>query len=233
MQGRVYTIVPAAGSAIRMGLGYSKAYVDLAGVPLLGRTLRALLKSPFIDRITTAVRPGEEDLCRREVVDKLGLSDRVTVVAGGEERMRTVWELLVQAPDDRDLVLIHDGARPFVSEQLVHDVLTAAVNWDASLAALPATDTIKLSDDGGETVTGTLDRRKVHLAQTPQAFKKELIIAAHRRAVKEKTLFTDDASLVEAIGRSVRLVPGDPRNIKVTSLEDLELARWILEANRP
>ena len=233
MLGRVFTAVPAAGSGIRMGLGYSKAFVDLEGTPLLSRTLKALLKSPFIDHVTTAVRPDEVDLCEREVVAKAGLQDSVSVIKGGRERQQTVWNLLDAAPTDRDLVLIHDGARPLVDLPVIHDVLEAAAEWGAALAAVPLFDTIKESADGGETVNTTLDRTRFFRAQTPQAFHRDLLSTAHRRARKEGWQATDDASLIERLGSVVRIVRGDVRNIKLTTLEDLELVRWIIRSQGP
>ena len=233
MRGRVYTIVPAAGSAVRMGLGYSKAYLDVSGVPLLARTLRSLLKSRHIDSVTVAVRPDEVDLCMREVVRKYSLQDDVSVIGGGEERRHTVWELLMKIPADRDIVLIHDGGRPFVSERLIGDVLAAAAEWGAAIAAMPATDTVKISDDGGETAAGTIGREKVFLAQTPQAFHRDLILPAHKRAIKGSISATDDSSLIEETGHETRLVEGDPGNIKITTLNDLDLARWIIQKGGP
>lgn len=215
-----------------MGLGYSKAYLDISGVPLLARTLKALLESDHLDMVTTAVRPGETDLCRREIVRKYGLENRVEVVGGGETRQQTIWELLSVIPVGRDIVLIHDGARPFVKPHLINEVLSAAVQWGAAIAALPATDTVKLSGDEGETVSSTVPRETVFLVQTPQAFHRDVLIAAHRRARKENYHSTDDSSLVEWNSHRVRMVPGDSGNIKITSLEDLEHARWILESRQ-
>jgi 2-C-methyl-D-erythritol 4-phosphate cytidylyltransferase len=232
MLGRVYTIVPAAGSAIRMGLGYSKAYVDVAGKPLIARTMESLLASPFIDRLTVAVRPDEVALAGGEIVEKLGLSDRVKVIAGGEKRQQTVDKLLAAAPPERDLVLIHDGARPLVSINLIHEVLEAAAKWGAAIAAIPITDTIKESTDGGETVSGTVNRTGLFRAQTPQVFHKDIIVAAHRRALKERWEVTDDASLIEQMGHEIRIVTGEERNLKVTTLDDLELVRWIIQSDR-
>ena len=230
MRGRIHTIVPAAGSAVRMGLGYSKAYLDISGVPLLTRTLKALLNNDHLDMITAAVRPDEVDLCKREIVKKYGLEDQVTVLGGGDERQHTVWELLSVIPADRDIVLVHDGARPFVTSHLINEVLSAAVQWGAAIAAMPATDTVKLSEDGGETVSSTLSRENFYLVQTPQAFHRDVLMAAYRRARKENYQATDDSSLVEWNGHPVRIVPGDPGNIKITTLDNLEHARWILSS---
>lgn len=230
MLGRVFTAVPAAGSGIRMGLGYSKAYVDVAGRPLLTRTIQSLMASPFIDVVTCAVRTDETDLCQKEVVSRYGLDDRVVVAPGGDQRQQTVMKLLEAAPAGRDLVLIHDGARPLVSPHLIEAVLTTAATWGAAISALPVTDTVKASDDGGETVSETLDRSRMYRVQTPQAFHRDLIVAAHRRALKEGWQVTDDASMVERMGETVRLVEGDPRNLKVTTLEDLEYVRWVVES---
>ena len=213
-----------------MGLGYSKAYADVAGKPVLALTLEALLASPFIDHVTVATRPGEEDLCRREVVDRFGMSASVTVLAGGEERQQTIMNLLSAAPAERDLVLIHDGARPLVSPKIIHDTLEAAVKWGAAIAATPMIDTVKESVDGGETAARTVNRSTLYRAQTPQVFHKDLITTAHRRALKEGWEVTDDASLIEQMGHEVRLVEGDERNFKVTTLEDLELLRLIIQS---
>ena len=230
MLGRVDSVVPAGGSAIRMGLGYSKAYVDVAGKPLIARTVESLLASPFIDRLTVAVRPDEVALAGGEIVEKLGLADKVKVIAGGEKRQQTVDILLAAAPPERDLVLIHDGARPLVSEKLIHEVLEAAAKWGAAIAAIPITDTLKESTDGGETVSGTVDRTRLYRAQTPQAFHRDLIVSAHRRARKERWEVTDDASLIEQMGHEIRIVTGGARNIKTTTLDDLELVRWIVQS---
>jgi 2-C-methyl-D-erythritol 4-phosphate cytidylyltransferase len=213
-----------------MDLGYSKAYADVAGKPVLALTLEALLASPFIDQVTVAAKPGEEDLCRREVVDRFGLSGKITVIAGGEERQHTIMNLLSTAPPERDLVLIHDGARPLVSTRVIHDTLEAAVKWGAAIAATHMADTVKESLDGGETAARTVDRSTLYRAQTPQVFHKDLIATAHRRALKEGWEVTDDASLVEQMGHEVRLVEGDERNFKVTTLDDLELLRLIIQA---
>lgn len=231
MLGRVYTAIPAAGSAIRMGLGYSKAYVDIAGRPLLARTSEALLASPFIDRLTVAVRSEEVALCNGEIVEKFGFQNRIEVIGGGDERQQTVNRLLGAAPPERDLVLIHDGARPLVSKKLIQEVLEAAAEWGAAIAAIPISDTVKETADGGETVHRTLDRAKLYRAQTPQAFHRDLITSAHRRARKERWKVTDDASIMEQMGHEVRLVPGEERNIKITTLDDLELVRWIVQSS--
>jgi len=214
-----------------MGLGYSKAYVDVGGKPLLAWTIESLLKSPFIDRITVAVRPDEIAVAMREIVEKLGFQDRVDLIEGGNERQQTVDKLLAAAPPERDLILIHDGARPLVSEKLIRGVLEAAAEWNAAIAAIPITDTIKESKDGGETVSGTVDRARLYRAQTPQAFHRDIILSAHRRARKEGWDVTDDASLLEQMGHEVRIVPGEERNIKITTLDDLELVRWIVQSS--
>lgn len=230
MLGRVYTAVPSAGSAFRMGLGYSKAYVDLAGKPLIVRTVESLLKSPFVDMVTVAVKPDEVTMARMEIIEKTGHAGDVRIIGGGTERQQTVLKLLEAAPPERDIVLIHDGARPMISENLVQEVLEAAVEWGAAIAAIPVADTLKESEDGGETVLTTVSRAGLYRAQTPQAFHRDIILSAHRRARKEEWEVTDDASLVEQMGRRVRIVKGEERNMKITTLEDLELVRCIFQS---
>jgi 2-C-methyl-D-erythritol 4-phosphate cytidylyltransferase len=163
-------------------------------------------------------------------VGKLNLQDRVEIIGGGEERQQTVEKLLAAAPPERDLVLIHDAARPMISENLIREVLEAAAEWGAAIPAIPIADTIKESIDGGETVSGTVDRARLYRAQTPQAFHRDLIVSAHRRARKEKWEVTDDASIMEQMGHEVRIVAGEERNIKITTLDDLELVRWIIQS---
>jgi 2-C-methyl-D-erythritol 4-phosphate cytidylyltransferase len=228
MRGRVFTAVPAAGMGSRLGLGYSKTYVSVAGMPLLARTLCALLACPAVDRAWVAVRSDELDLCRARVLERWDLSERVTLVAGGEERQDSVAALLRLIPPERDLVLVHDGARPFPSPALVARVLETASRTGAALAVLPAVDTVKLSSDG-RTVQSTLAREGVWLAQTPQAFHRDLAVSAYKRAQKEGYRGTDDASLVEWNGHEVALVPGERDNLKVTTAEDLLLAEWVVE----
>jgi 2-C-methyl-D-erythritol 4-phosphate cytidylyltransferase len=213
-----------------MDLGYSKAYVDVAGMPLLARTFASLLASPFIDKLTVAVRPGDVPLANSEIVEKFNLHDKVEIIEGGEERKQTVDKLLSATPPERDIILAHDGARPLVSAKLIQKVLEAAAKWGAAIAAIPITDTIKKSTNGGETVSGTVDRASLYRAQTPQAFHRDLIVSAHRRARKDRLEVTDDASLMEQMGHEVRIVEGEERNIKITTLEDLELVRWIVQS---
>jgi 2-C-methyl-D-erythritol 4-phosphate cytidylyltransferase len=213
-----------------MDLGYSKAYVDVAGMPLLARTFASLLASPFIDKLTVAVRPGDVPLANSEIVEKFNLHDKVEIIEGGEERKQTVDKLLSATPPERDIILVHDGARPLVSAKLIQKVLEAAAKWGAAIAAIPITDTIKKSTNGGETVSGTVDRASLYRAQTPQAFHRDLIVSAHRRARKDRLEVTDDASLMEQMGHEVRIVEGEERNIKITTLEDLELVRWIVQS---
>lgn len=228
--GRVHAIVPAAGSGNRMGLGYSKVFVDLEGVPLLVWTLRALFRSPLIDRVTVAVRPEEVGFCEGEIIAGGGFSDKVAVVGGGAERQQTVVKLLNEAPADCGLVLIHDGARPFVKPSLIREVLEGAREWGAAVAGLEMSETVKESDDGGVTVQRTLERARLYSVQTPQAFHRDLILGAHKRAGEEGWQATDDAALVERFGGAVRIVRGDVWNIKLTTPQDLELARWILRS---
>lgn len=230
MIGSVHAVVPAAGSGTRMGLGYSKAFVDLEGAPLLAWTLRALFRSPLIDRVTVAVRPEEVGFCEGKIIAGEGFSERVDVIGGGAERQQTVLKLLKSTPSDCGLVLIHDGARPFVLPSLIREVLEGAREWGAAVAGLEMSDTVKESGDGGLTIQRTLERERLYSVQTPQAFHRDLILEAHRRAGEEGWQATDDAALVERFGGVVRIVRGDIWNIKLTTPRDLEMARWILRS---
>lgn len=217
-------ILPAAGKGTRAGV--AKQFVELAGRPLLVHAAAAAAACPDVAGLVIAAPAGEEDRVRNLLVAH-GLGSRLrAVVAGGAERADSVRAALAAA-GDAPYVAIHDAARPFATAALFSRVLAAARDHGAALAALPATDTVKRAD--GERVLATLDRRELWLAQTPQAFRTELLREAYDRAGAGASRATDEASLVEALGHPVQLVPGDKENSKVTDPADLERARALLE----
>ncbi len=218
--GEVGAVIVAAGRSERMG-GIDKLFAPIAGRPLLARTLLAFEDTPCIDRV--AVVASDRNIgAVRELVAESGFTRVQAIVLGGARRQDSVRAGL-GALTGVELVVIHDGARPLVTPQLVGRVVEAARASGAAICAIPARDTVKEVDQGE--VTRTLDRGRVWLAQTPQAFRLDLLVEAHRAFEGDAT---DDAAIVEAMGHVVRVVEGDPHNVKVTTPEDLRLLEALI-----
>lgn len=218
----VGVVVPAAGSGVRMG-GMAKAFLPIAGEPMLRHTLRPFLALPSVAEIVVALRPEDA----HDPPDWLLLDSRVRVVAGGAERGDSVYAALACISDHCDIVLIHDAARPLVSANLIGRAIAAASGGQCAVVAVPVTDTIQQVDDE-ERVVATPDRRYLRAAQTPQAFPRAVIMSAHRRARAEGVLATDDAALVARYGGVVFAIEGDRENLKVTTPADVALAELLL-----
>lgn len=226
---KVAAIVPAAGSGTRMGTKTKKQFLALAGIPLLGYALKTLENCPVVRSIVIVAGPGEEDYCRSAVVEKLGLNKVAAIVPGGKERQDSVYSGLLALSPEFDIIVVHDGVRPLFSLNILESVIAAAQTHGAAACAVPAKDTVKLADENNF-VTRTLPRDRTWLVQTPQAFRYELIMEAHRRARGDNLLATDDTALVESLGGQVKIVMGSYENIKITTPEDLELAAAIIRA---
>ncbi|GGK21616.1 2-C-methyl-D-erythritol 4-phosphate cytidylyltransferase [Caldalkalibacillus thermarum] len=224
---KVSAVIVAAGKGKRMGLGKNKAFLDLEGKPLLVHTLSRWQRFSCVTDITVVA--GEEELgLVKELIKQHRLSKVRHVVAGGRERQESVfYGLKALGQEPPDVVLIHDGARPFLAEGYVQQVVDAVQRYGAAILAVPVKDTIKVVDNGH--IASTLDRSKLWAAQTPQGFKYALIVKAHEEARRQQREATDDAALVEAMGHAVYIVPGSEYNIKLTTPEDIDLARSILK----
>jgi 2-C-methyl-D-erythritol 4-phosphate cytidylyltransferase len=217
----VGAIIAAAGRGQRFGEG-DKLFAPLAGRPLIARTLMAFEVCRAVHTVVLVL--AEENLergCR--LVDAAGFDKVVVICPGGPRRQDSVRLGLEALPECR-WVVVHDGARPLVTAALIEAGLAAAAETGAAIAAVPLTDTLKeVADDG--LIRRTLDRSNLWAAQTPQVFDYDLLREAHRQAQGEAT---DDAALVEALGRQVRVFPGSPRNLKVTTTADLALAQALV-----
>lgn len=226
---RSFALIPAAGMGKRMGASINKQYLQLAGVPIVARTISVFENAPFIDGIILVTPAAEIPYCREHVVEAYGFRKVLEIVPGGRERQNSVMNglrALQQQAGEHDVVLIHDGVRPLISRELLRESIEVARSCDGALVAVPAKDTIKTVRDGY--VIDTPDRSALWQAQTPQGFRFGVIFAAHLAAEQEGFMGTDDASLVERRGGAVRIVRGDYRNIKITTPEDIALAEAFL-----
>jgi 2-C-methyl-D-erythritol 4-phosphate cytidylyltransferase len=222
----VTAIVPAAGGGTRFGGPVPKQYLPIHGVPLLARTLRALLASGVVDCLVVLVAPGEEARCRAEVLIPHDLS-AAQVLSGGEDRQASVCAGLRAVPEATDLILVHDGARPLITADLIRAAVGLAATEGAAVVAVPVTDTIKLAD-AGLTILETPPRGRLWAAQTPQVFRADWLRAAHTRALADGFRGTDDSVLVERLGYPVRLIRGTSENLKITTSADLARAEQVL-----
>jgi 2-C-methyl-D-erythritol 4-phosphate cytidylyltransferase len=222
-------LIPAAGTGSRMGAGVNKQYLTLADRPILAHTLALFDGHPAIGDIYI-ISPREEiPFCRDEIVARYGFAKVRSVVPGGAERQDSVANgLAACAAGDREVVLVHDGVRPLFPATLIETVIATAERRGACLVGVPVKDTIKEVEGG--LVRGTPERTCLWLAQTPQAFRVGLLRTAVAQARADGFRGTDDASLVERLGVPVAMVEGSYRNIKITTPEDLVLARALLAA---
>jgi 2-C-methyl-D-erythritol 4-phosphate cytidylyltransferase len=230
----VFIIIPAAGLGTRMASKTAKQFTELNGTPLLIHTLRRFAEIKAVGEIVVALRETEIKQFQPRL-DKEKLAKPVRLVAGGNNRQESVHNALrsITAKGD-DLVLVHDGVRPFVAAEVIDNVIKAAKKYGAAIAGMPAVDTVKQVDRTAEgaVIKATLPREKIVLAQTPQGFRFDLIRKAFDDAAVIGFLGTDEASLVERIGHSVHVVMGSQKNLKITTPADMELARFLATDQR-
>ncbi|MGH7790152.1 MAG: 2-C-methyl-D-erythritol 4-phosphate cytidylyltransferase [Candidatus Binatia bacterium] len=219
-------ILVAGGPGTRLGAGIAKAFVELAGTPLVVHALRVLCSAESIARVVLVVPDAARSRASAALAQHGPWRCPVTVVAGGVQRQDSVRQGLA-AIGDADLVAIHDAARPLVSRAVIEAVIAAAAAHGAAIAATPAIDTIKLVHADGW-IESTPARQHLWLAQTPQVFRSALIRRAHAAPFDGDATATDDAMLVERLGEKVYVVPGNPENRKITTPEDLRWAEWLL-----
>lgn len=224
---KVVALVAAAGQGKRMGAQCNKQFLAIGDRPVLAWTISVFQACPMIDEIIVMASPGEEEYCRQEIIAKYNFNKVKQVITGGLERQDSIYNGLQALSDGTDIVVVHDGARPLVTMDLINKSITEAQNHGAAIVAVKAKDTIKLGDDQG-LVNKTLNRSFLWQVQTPQTFKYSLIVAAYQNAISTRLAGTDDASLVEALGKPVKLVDGSYENLKITTPEDLEIAKVIL-----
>ncbi|MBQ3615718.1 MAG: 2-C-methyl-D-erythritol 4-phosphate cytidylyltransferase [Anaerotignum sp.] len=220
-------VIVAAGKGKRMGTDISKQFLPLCGKEILTHTVEVFEKA---DRIRDIVLVTGTDSLQdvQDMVREYGWQKVISVVAGGKERQDSVWNGLQAVSEDTEIVLIHDGVRPFVTEEILDLSIETAVEMGGCVAGVPAKDTIKVCNSENIAVD-TPDRSTLWQIQTPQTFRKELIVKAYEQAKAEGFAGTDDASLAEYSGYSVKVIMGSYRNIKITTKEDLLIGEAFLK----
>lgn len=223
IQKNTAAVVLAGGSGKRMNSNTKKQYIEIQGKPLIYYSLVAFEKSP-VEKIVLVCSPGDEQYCMTEIIKKYGLHKVEAVVAGGKERYHSVFEGLKALPDTTEYVLIHDGARPFVTTDIIERSLSAVRDNKACVVGMPSKDTVKIADKDGF-VASTPKRSLVWNIQTPQTFEYSLIYSGYEKifSMENELEITDDAMVAEyALGIPVKLIEGSYSNIKITTPEDLK-----------
>ena len=221
-------IIPAGGSGKRLGADIAKQYLSLSSLPVLVHTLRVFQKSGITDDVILIVPQDDLVFVREQIVEKYGLTKVSTVVKGGSQRQDSVRNGLEAIAKPCDVVIVHDGVRPFVTEEMIARVVKAAAEEGAASIGVPVKDTIK-ETTGENIVVATLPRQNLWQTQTPQAFRYDLLCRAYAAAGKDHYYGTDDASLVERIGVKVQVIAGSYKNIKITTPEDLIMAEVLMK----
>lgn len=224
----VIALIPAAGTGRRMGADKNKQYLEVGGRPILVHTLEVFDRCDAISEVYLIV-PEDDCAFACEIIDNMRFSKNIRVIPGGKERQDSVRNGL-NSIYNCDMVMVHDGVRPFVTEEIINRSIEETSKYGATTVAVPAKDTIKSVDEDG-IVVKTLERKKLWQIQTPQTFKYEIIKEAFDRAYTDGFYGTDDAALVERLGYKVKIVEGSYQNIKITTPEDLIIAEAIIRSN--
>jgi 2-C-methyl-D-erythritol 4-phosphate cytidylyltransferase/2-C-methyl-D-erythritol 2,4-cyclodiphosphate synthase len=228
---KAVAIIPAGGSGKRLGADVAKQYLMLNSLPVLAHTLDVFQKTAVVSSVILVVPQNDLEYARKDIVEKYGLTKVSSIIAGGDERQDSVRNGLRAVAADCDIVMIHDGVRPIVTEEMIIKVVTAASKSGAASIGVPVKDTIKETTDES-IVRGTIPRHNLWHTQTPQAFQYDLLCRAYDQSKKDHYYGTDDASLVERIGGEVRMIEGSYENIKITTPEDLIVAEAFMSKKK-
>ncbi len=222
----VSAVIVAAGRGIRMGTEINKQYIEIYGKQVLARTIQAFEDYEGVDEIILSVNGQDIIYCKQDIVERYGFKKVKTLVAGGSSRQESVYNGLKEVSRSCGIVLVHDGARPFLDERCIRDSIETAREHGAACLAVPVKDTVKTGDDEGF-IKKTLERHTLWSIQTPQTFGYELAMEAHTKAIQDGFEGTDDSVLAERLGVRVKLVMGSYNNIKITTREDIAMAEAI------
>ncbi|OLB04891.1 MAG: 2-C-methyl-D-erythritol 4-phosphate cytidylyltransferase [Candidatus Rokuibacteriota bacterium] len=220
----VAVVIPAGGVGSRFGARTPKQFLRLGTMPILAATVQHFARHPAVRAVVVAA-PEPWVTRAGRILGRVVTHTPLTVVAGGRTRQDSVWLALQAAPEDVEIIVVHDAVRPMITRRLVDTVVRAAAAEGAAICALPLTETVKRVR--AERVEATLDRSELWAVQTPQAFRADLLREAHEKARRDGVVGTDDAMLVERLGHPVRVVRGLAENVKITTPEDLRRARFL------
>ena len=220
-------VIVAGGKGLRMGSDVPKQLLKLNGVTILERTLVPFNACPEIDNIVIVAAEAIIEHIESTISERQIHIKRTQVVKGGIERQDSVWNGIMAVGSTADIIVIHDAVRPFITSQLITHSITGAEKYGSVSVMRPIKETVKIVKNG--TVIETPDRTILRLTQTPQAFRKDLIIEAHQKAREDGFIGTDDCMLVERLGYPVHVIEGNDMNIKITTPTDLEIAEAILK----
>ena len=228
MNSKICTLIPAAGEGNRLKSAVKKPYVALAQKPILTHTIQRFEQNTAVDEIFVLVNEADFEMCRATVLAPYAFQKVQPLVAGGATRQQSVHNGVRALPADTDFVIVHDGVRPFVTDETIFACLDAAAEWGAAVAAVPVKETIKMAN-AEDFIVETPPRERLWTVQTPQVFRKSLLEKAHQIAEEKQLTATDDAALVEHLGHPVKLVNGSYANVKITTPEDLCIANVFLQ----
>jgi 2-C-methyl-D-erythritol 4-phosphate cytidylyltransferase len=225
----VSAIIVAAGKGARMKGTMRKQYLDLSGRPVLAHSIMAFDSCSLIEEIFLVVPKDDVEYCQKDILSLLDLKKQINLVHGGAERQNSVYNGLQSITKNTETVVIHDGVRPFIQPKDIKICIFGSKKYGACILGTPASDTLKRVDKT-DVVETTLPRENIWLAQTPQAFQYDLILKAHETARRDGYVGTDDASLVERLGKDVKIINGSRFNIKITNKEDFAVVKAMFDA---
>jgi 2-C-methyl-D-erythritol 4-phosphate cytidylyltransferase len=228
---KIAAIIPAGGSGLRMGYSIPKTYLTFDSVPIIVHTLRIFQDSSLIDDVYLVVQENDREYAKNEIVEKYALTKVRAIIAAGKERQDSVNHGLTCLTHEHEFVVIHDGVRPLLEKKMLEKTIHVAMKEGAAITGVPVKDTVK-SINKLSIIKKTIDRHNLFLIQTPQVFKKGVIVKAYIAAYQDQYYGTDDSSLVERLGIPVKMVEGSYENIKITTPDDLMLAELIVQKRK-
>jgi|WetSurMetagenome_2_1015567.scaffolds.fasta_scaffold507524_1 2-C-methyl-D-erythritol 4-phosphate cytidylyltransferase len=225
---KVTVLIPAAGMGKRMGKAVAKQFLPLGDKPMLAHTLLVFQRASEIDEIIPILSEEDMEICLHDIIEQFHITKVKTLVVGGKERQDSVANGLQKLEKSTSIVMVHDGVRPFVTNEMIKESVDLAKKGECVVVGVPIKDTIKEVDDK-RIVRSTLERSRLWAIQTPQTFPAKILKRAYEESSKHNVCGTDDATLVERAGNKVRVIMGSYDNIKITTPEDLILAEEILK----
>ena len=229
MSGSVAVIIPAAGKSSRFGGREKKPFASLDGRPVWLRATELFWTRDDVIKVYLVIAPEDREEFRTRFGHLIAFAN-AEVVDGGKERFESVANALARVAPATEFIAVHDAVRPLTPSAVINAVFAAARQYGAAMPAIPVVDTLKQVDPASKRITGTLSRDGVWQAQTPQVFRRDWLGEGYEKRDKLPESITDDAQLVEALGHSVHVVPGSPRNFKITTRDDLEMAEAVLKS---